>query len=145
MSWISIDDRIRKNWSWHIFEWGNDWAAAAFPTVSSPYMKSQSALFLSIFQSLSLYVVKCVCEWLSKGSSRVSHSRAWEPKGQSLRSTRPVIGACCKISNNKICYNFGYVHEIAFCTAVPNLSQIGQPWFFTFSWGPPFGFFVGHW
>ena len=48
-------------------------------------------------------------------------------KGQSLRSTRPVIGACCKISNNKICYNFGYVHEIAFCTAVPNLSQIGQP------------------
>ena len=60
------------------------------------------------------------------------------PKGQSLRSTRPVIGACCKISNNKICCNFGYVHEIAFCTAVPNLSQIGQPWFFTFSWGPPF-------
>ena len=50
-----------------------------------------------------------------------------ELKGQSLRSTRPVIGACCKISNNKICYNFGYVHEIAFCTAVPNLSQIGQP------------------
>ena len=57
---------------------------------------------------------------------------------QSLRSTRPVIGACCKISNNKICCNFGYVHKIALCTAVPNLSQIGQPWFFTFSWGPPF-------
>ena len=43
-----------------------------------------------------------------------------------------------KVFNNKSCCNFGYVHKIAFCTAVPNLSQIGQPWFFTFSWGPPF-------
>ena len=62
----------------------------------------------------------------------------WKQKGGSLRSTRLVIGACWKIFNNKSCYNFGYGHEIAFCTAVKNLSQIGQPWFFTFSWGPPF-------
>ena len=43
-----------------------------------------------------------------------------------------------KVFNNKSCCNFGYEHKIAFCTAVQNLSQIGQPSFFTFSWGPPF-------
>ena len=39
------------------------------------------------------------------------------------------------------------MHEIAFCTAVQNLSSIGQPWFFTFSWGPPFAnvWIFWHW
>ena len=59
-------------------------------------------------------------------------------KGGSLKAACGVIGACWKIFSNKICCNFGYVHKIAFCTAVQNLSQIGQRWFFTFSWGPPF-------
>ena len=59
-------------------------------------------------------------------------------KGTAWMLTDRLLGACWKIFNNKSCWNFGNVHKIAFCTAVQNLSQIGQPWFFTFSWGPPF-------
>ena len=36
------------------------------------------------------------------------------------------FGACCKISKNKSCYNFGFGHEITYCIAVKK-SQIRQP------------------
>ena len=67
----------------------------------------------------------------------------WAPfliKGGNLSEIDRVIEVPLKVFNNKSCCsrNFGYAHKIAFCTAVQNLSQIGQPSFFTFSWGPPF-------
>ena len=98
----------------------------------------------SKIQVVTQYLQFCILkkiDWtknITRIYSRILKGKNSSYKGGNLSEIDRVIEVPPKVFNNKSCCNFGYEHKIAFCTAVQNLSQIRQPSFFTFSWGPPF-------